>query len=373
MSYIKLFLSSFAKNKLTFFVIILETAALFLSLNFLVSTLRDIEMLNCAYKDIFSDNSVLVDDKNYIRNRLLEGLDTKQSRERILENITDNYKIYDVLIYSNPETTILSVSDEIYSHLALPLASGNYSKSVGSFDMTGDTFTVELEDKVLVLELSGKLTSSTYLPIVSYTSTDMTTKDMYQVSPYTIKTVITNRSSIAGFEDLFSVGGAFIIHFDENFDKNVEILNSVANTVRGTRILGNTAEDLKKDFMSYMPLIICVLLITLIGTTSISIILYSQNDRRNSTLWLCGYSRWQILIAHEITLFILTAIAASVGIAVFMVWGMLENSPAAGMTVGVTNIIVSLLMCVLLAGTAMVLPTIKSAKKSPVEYLRRVQ
>lgn len=53
MNYIKLFLCSFVKNKMTFIVIIVETAALFLSINYLVSTLNDIEMLNIAYKNIF--------------------------------------------------------------------------------------------------------------------------------------------------------------------------------------------------------------------------------------------------------------------------------------------------------------------------------
>ena len=373
MNYIKLFLCSFVKNKMTFIVIIVETAALFLSINYLVSTLNDIEMLNIAYKNIFSGNSVLVYDKNYMHNRLVEGLDIEQSRQKILDNINDNYKIYDVMVYQAPEITIISVSDDIYSHLALPLASGNYNQSVGSFNMKENTYTVEIQDKNLTLNLSGKLTLSTYLPIVSYISTDMTTKDMYQISPYTVNTVITNRTAIEGYEDFFSSSGTFIMQFDNNFEKNVEILNSVANTVRGSKILENTSEDLKKDFMSYMPLIICVLLVTLIGTISISMILFLQNERRNGCLWICGYSRFQILFSHVTNMVILTLIAAAIGTGIFALWANFEDSPIAGMSIGCWNIIISLLICILLGGTSIILPAIKSIKKSPVEYLRRAQ
>lgn len=56
MNYIKMSLYSFAKNKLTFIFIIIETGALFLALNFLVSTLYDIDVLNRAYKDILAEN-----------------------------------------------------------------------------------------------------------------------------------------------------------------------------------------------------------------------------------------------------------------------------------------------------------------------------
>ena len=45
MSNLKLSFSSISKNKLTFLLIIVEIAALFLTVNFLVSTLADRQML----------------------------------------------------------------------------------------------------------------------------------------------------------------------------------------------------------------------------------------------------------------------------------------------------------------------------------------
>lgn len=377
MSYIKMALYSFAKNKLTFIFIIIETGALFLALNFLVSTLNDIDILNRAYKDILADNGYTVYDENSNENFVFEGLDTRQSREKILENLTGNYKVYDI-IYLMDESGVMiySVSDEIYSKLAVPLSFGNYSKGVCSPDISLGEYNAKLHDgKTLTIPLSGKLTLSTYIPQCGASkSNGFSTKDMYSISFNTQKTIIINRSSVADFIDEFHFSPQFIIQFDdENAEQNIKKLNENSSAYSGELILENTEKELERSFMKFMPVIVCVLIITLIGTLSISMILHTQNEYRNGCLWICGYSRKQIIFSQAVNILFPMIIAAAIGVIVFAVWRLFENSPAAGMSISIYNFAVSILMCLLLTGTATAIPYFKSINKSPIEYLRRVQ
>lgn len=112
------------------------------------------------------------------------GIDIKASREMLLSKIKDKYIVYDVMSFTNSKYTIYSVSTEIYASLALPLAIGNYGNAVGSFGMPAGEKDISFPDGTeLILETSGVLTASTYIPaMISFSSQNMTAGDLYYSS-----------------------------------------------------------------------------------------------------------------------------------------------------------------------------------------------
>lgn len=206
MNTIKITLLAFKKNTFIFILVIVQLAVLFLAENYMVSALVEREMQFSPFKPVFNENTVFVYDSEYVKNAAMLGVDSKASREMLLCEITDEYKIYDVMSFTNGEYTVYSLSDDIYASLDLPLVFGNYGSAVGSFETPVGEKEIFFPDGTnLKLETSGALTASTYIPtMMSLSSQDMTASDFYYSSVNERNIILTNRSSISGYEQHFS-------------------------------------------------------------------------------------------------------------------------------------------------------------------------
>lgn len=385
MNLLNMIFMSIRKSKLAFFMTIIEIAALLLTVNISVSTISERNMLNNAYYEVLSDNSVFVWDTNYAQNKI-SGLakNREQSRELILNDLEGEYKVYDSIFFEGPSpdnVTIIALSDEIYDKLALPLMSGNYNGAVASFGSKTGKFgykfsTDSQEDLSIDLEITGILTSNTFLPLMrSYSSgNDFTIKNFYITSDNYKNFIITRKSSVEGYESQFSPEMGFVLQFnDSNYNRNVEILSSKVGVTEGGAVLENTQKELLEDLRNFIPLLICVSLAVIIGTVSISVIMNSKSEYRNGVLWICGYSRRKILFFHFFSMIFMFIISAIIYVCVYLTLSLFKIEFFTSASFSAANIFATVIVCAVLIALSMIIPIARSKKSSPVEYLRRAK
>lgn len=373
MNTIKIALLAFKKNAFTFILVIAQLAVLFLAENYMVSALVERKMQFAPFEPLLNDNTAFVYDIEYEKNAAMLGMDSKASRETLLSGINDEYKIYDVMSFTNGEYTVYSVSDEIYASLALPLAFGNYESGVGSFGMSAGEKVISFSDgSDLRLKISGALTASTYIPaMTSFSSQDMTADEFYYSSVNERNIILTNRSSIGGYEQHFRLSSGFLIEFKSGVAQNLEALNKAALTVPATEIAKNTNKALQNDLLKFIPLVGTVLIIVIIGIICVSVITFKENERRNAVLWICGYSRAGIIGVHTAGTALVTALSVIISLAAFGIMKLSGNEMLVGINLTIENLVATFMTCALLSAISAVVPALKCRKASPAEYIRR--
>lgn len=365
-------LRSIKKQPFNFTLILMELAALFLAVNYIVSVVNDRQMLNRPYAKILNENSAFVFDAEHFNEVRLNPYSAVDLRASLLYGISDEYVCYDILTYIDADIKIISVNDDLYSRLKLPLVSGNRSGAVGSNSTQTGVRTFDLGGESLTLNVTGRLTGSTYVPAMSvYSSSGMTTKDLFLSDSSGKNFIITNRSSIEPTADKFFSSLGFIISFKTNAQSNIERLRSVTYVVEGADIKKNSQNALSKDLSNFAPLIITLFAIVIIGLISISVITYSNSARRNGILWICGYSRKQIITVHIVNILVLLTLSLVLSIAAFFVMRIFELESAKTVVLSAWNLWISAALFVFFGVVAMMIPAVKSAKTSPAEYLRR--
>lgn len=375
MNTIKITLLSFKKNTFTFILVIAQLAVLFLAENYMVSALVEREMQFAPFKPVFNENTAFVYDSEYVKNAAMLGIDTKASREMLLSDIKDEYKIYDVMSFKNGDYTVYSASDEIYASLALPLASGNYGSAVGSSGMSAGEKDIFFPDGTnLRLKTSGALTASTYIPVMmNLSSQDMTAGDFYYTSVNERNIILTNRSSIGGYEQHFRLSSGFLIEFKSGSARNFEVLKGRALIIPTTEIAENTNKAIQKDLLNYLPLVGTVLIIVIIGIICISVIIFKESERRNAVLWICGYSRAGIIGVHTVGIALMTVLSVIISLAAYGLLKLSGNEMLIGVNLTLENFIITFITCMLLSAISSAVSAIRSRKTSPVEYLRRAK
>lgn len=373
MNTIKITLLAFKKNAFTFILVIAQLAVLFLAENYMVSALVERKMQFAPFEPLLNDNTAFVYDIEYEKNAAMLGMDSKASRETLLSGINDEYKIYDVMSFTNGEYTVYSVSDEIYASLALPLAFGNYESGVGSFGMSAGEKVISFSDgSDLRLKISGALTASTYIPaMTSFSSQDMTADEFYYSSVNERNIILTNRSSIGGYERHFRLSSGFLIEFKSGAAQNLEALKGVALTVPATEIAESTYKALQNDLLKFIPLVGTVLIIVIIGIICVSVITFKENERRNAVLWICGYSRAGIIGVHTAGTALVTALSVIISLAAFGIMKLSGNEMLIGINLTIENLVATFITCALLSAISAVVPALKCRKASPAEYIRR--
>lgn len=381
MNLLNMIFLSILTNRLAYLLTIIEIAALLLTVNISVSTIADRNMLDKAYNVVLSENSVFVWDTNYTQNKISGLAKTKeQSRELILNDLVGEYKLFDSILFdgnSPDDVKIIALSDEIYDKLALPLMSGNYSGAVASFGSQTGKFSYTYSDNEAIdLEITGILTPQTFLPLMRLysTGTSFSIKDFYVTSDNFKKFILTRKSSVIGHESLFSIEMGFVLQFnDDNYSKNLEILSTKAGVTEGTKILNNSQKALWEDLKDFIPLLVCVSLAVIIGTVSVSIIMNAKCEYRNGVLWLCGYSRRKILFFHFFNMIFMFVISTIIFVCVHQTLCLFKVEFFTSASFSLENILATLIVCAVLIALSMIIPTIKSRKTSPVEYLRRAK
>ena len=373
MNTIKITLLAFKKNAFTFILVIAQLAVLFLAENYMVSALVERKMQFAPFEPLLNDNTAFVYDIEYEKNAAMLGMDSKASRETLLSGINDEYKIYDVMSFTNGEYTVYSVSDEIYASLALPLAFGNYESGVGSFGMSaGEKVIIFSDGSDLRLKISGALTASTYIPaMTSFSSQDMTADEFYYSSVNERNIILTNRSSIGGYERHFRLSSGFLIEFKSAAAQNLEALNKAALTVPAAEIAKNTNKALQNDLLKFIPLVGTVLIIVIIGIICVSVITFKENERRNAVLWICGYSRAGLIGVHTAGTALVTALSVIISLAAFGIMKLSGNEMLIGINLTIENLVATFMTCALLSAISAVVPALKCRKASPAEYIRR--
>ncbi len=374
MECIKFAFLSIRKNAAAFVLVILELAALLLAANFAMSAINDRNMLNAPFRGILNSKTAFVYDYKYPQNDVELGLNLSGSRQLILDEIEGDYKIYDVLSLSTGKYTVISVSDEIYSRMKLPLSFGNRKTAVGTFGTSLGEHTIELDNDSFIINVSGTLTENTYLPMMnSFGTSNFTTNDLFSVSVSTRNIIVTNRSAISGFEDEFTVSPGFFVTFDNDYDGNFKRLASMGDIISSKQLIKNSNAALIKDILNFMPVLLCVLFIVIIGMVSISVIISRQNEYRDGVIWLCGYSKKRIHLIHAVNILFIMIFSTVVGAATLGILKITGNELAVTMNLSFANIILSVVLLGFLLLVSLVVPVIKCAKSSPIEYLGRAK
>lgn len=374
MNYLNLVLRTIKNHAFMFVLVLVELATLFLAVNYAVSTIYDRQMLTKPFVNILDVNSSYVYDANFFEESHGNLFGALSSRQKILDKLDGEYDIYDVMVYyGEGGFNVISVSDELYLKLKLPLISGNRSGAVGGNISTGKR-TVLFGETPIEFNITGKLTAPSYIPMMSaFQSSDTTTKDLFTNSDEMENFILTDRSSISGLESHFIANLGFIIKFHENSEENMKLLEASALTARGTTIIENSTAALRDDLSDFLILFGCVSVIVIIGVISISVIVYLHNERQSGILWICGYSKKQILISHAANMLVILTASIGVSAAVYGVLSALGNETANSVTLGGINIFATIILYLVLGVLSLIIPAVKIAKKTPVEYLRRVK
>lgn len=377
MVYLKLAFTAIRKNKILFTLIILEIASLILVVNVLICTLADRKMLDAPYRKLLNNNAMYVWDTNYNQN-MLSGLakNPQESFQLLLSKIEGEYKICDVSVF-NGKVNIIAVSDEIFDNLTLPLISGDYTGAVANLGgPTGDyIFGNDSGENALTIKITGTLTSKTYLPLMQSfrTGSQFTTKDFYLTSDEFGDFIITRKSTVKGNEESFENISGKIIQFkdEESYKKNLAILSKYGGVQEGKNIIENSQQALRDDLFDFLPVALCILFIVIIGTVSISAIMYLQSEYKNGVLWICGYSRQRILLSHLINMLIVFLFSIIISIFAYWIMSILKIEIIITAKFSLANLMISLILCALLVVLSMAIPMARSSKASPIEYLRR--
>lgn len=375
MNSIKFALLSFRKNSVSLIIVILELAALLFIENYTVCTIKERGMLNSPYSGIMTENCAFVFDSDRMMKMTYENITEQEAQTKLLEGISGNYTVYDILSYPSSELAIISVSDEIYSKLTMPLSLGRYGTAVGTSDMVVGNKTVLFNDGTQIsIDISGILTTQTYIPCMNLgVSSGGTISDFYNPVINAKNTIITNRSSIIGYEENFTPDMGFLISFQSDFEKNMRLLQSRAMVIPATAIAKNSEEALNADINTFVPLIIIVMATILIGITCISLIAWQENKRRNGVLWLCGFSRMKIVVIHGVEIILQMILSLTVSIAVFETLKAAGNEYIVGMQLSLENLAVIILTFAVILIFALIFPILASLNTSPVQYIRRCE
>ncbi|MCX4355966.1 MAG: hypothetical protein OSJ43_07050 [Oscillospiraceae bacterium] len=159
--------------------------------------------------------------------------------------------------------------------------------------------------------------------------------------------------------------------FYQDCEENYKSVANAGGIIGGSDIINNSKTSLKDDLAGFVPVLVCVLCIVIIGILCISAILARQNEYRNGVMWLCGFSKKQILWSHAVSVLTMLIISAAVGAAVYGSLRILENELALTMNLTFANLVCSIILCALLIGISLIIPASKSTNKSPIEYLGR--
>lgn len=375
MNSIKFALLSFRKNSVSLIIVILELAALLFIENYTVCTIKERGMLNSPYSGIMTENCAFVFDSDRMMKMAYENITEQEAQTKLLEGISGDYTVYDILSYPSSELAIISVSDEIYSKLTMPLSLGKYGTAVGTSDMVVGNKTVLFNDGTQIsIDISGILTTQTYIPCMNLgVSSGGTISDFYNPVINAKNTIITNRSSIIGYEENFTPDMGFLISFQSDFEKNMRLLQSRAMVIPATAIAKNSEEALNADINTFVPLIIIVMATILIGITCISLIAWQENKRRNGVLWLCGFSRMKIVVIHGVEIILQMILSLTVSIAVFETLKAAGNEYIVGMQLSLENLAVIILTFAVILIFALIFPILASLNTSPVQYIRRCE
>lgn len=369
MNAIKLFLLSFKKNIFSYILVILEVVALIIAENYMICTLNERKMLHKAYYPLLGENSVLAID--------MQEPFFARSRDNILKDLPQDCKIYNTVYWGNNELEIISVSDEIYEKLAMPLSSGSYgnveNSAVGTVDIKPGNKTIRFDDGTsLTLNVSGILTDMTYIPMMAEIGSGMTVNDFYISREGAAKTIITSRSAIKGYEKNFLHMGGIIIEFKSDFERGTQTLRENGASITPARsIVEKSDADLAEDKAKFLPLTAAIAVVVLTGIICISIITFKENERRNGVLWLSGYSRLGIISVHSMGIALITIMSVGISLAAFAVMRSIGSELVTGITLSIGNFIATIITCLALTLFSALVPAIKSRKTSPVEYFRR--
>lgn len=189
MKNIKYGVKFFRKHAFAYLLMILQLAFLIIAENTLIANRNSRDILYSPYEDILqkdgfyyfqSDRSGLTDD---------EGNMIKSSDERLAEIVSSlkgSNKLYctyyaDAALESGENIRVHILEDEIYNALRLPLQSGKIQKGkciITSNDLGLSEGSI-LEPAGKSVEISGVLTTNTYLPDFGKMSGSMSADDFY--------------------------------------------------------------------------------------------------------------------------------------------------------------------------------------------------
>lgn len=372
MNAIKISFLNFKRNVITYILVLLELSVLFLAVNYLVCVLKEREMYIAPFRQILNENTVFANDESYMSNMIL-GMTGRESREKMLSEITDEYKIYDVISVNNGKYIVMSMSDELYAGLTLPLSNGNYKSAVGTVGTALGEHTVDfLDGSSMKISTSGTLTPITVLPEMNSIKNNMTVKDFFITSVNDKNIIITNRTAISGFEDKFRVRSCFFIEFKNDISENTKKLQNGGATTTSAVLIGeNSQKALKAELSGTVPVVCLITFISLLGIVFVSVITFKRNEQKNAVFRLCGYSNARIMGLHCFGILLLTVVSMGAAAAAFKIMKLFELEATVGISLSLPNLIVSLAATAVLILFAAVVPMISTARKTPAEYFRR--
>lgn len=425
MKYLQLALGLMRRRLLFTLILIIEVAALMILTNTMYSTAISKQMVYEPYKDILSENGVVVDatslDIMECSNEeiapFLEVWPDKKSVIAFLEKrLAGDVKIHcsDSLSFwkqTGPRSVMYRdkgnslnyylLEPEILSRMNFPLSCGRYPSETinadGEIEIivsggTDATLNSVYDTPAGKMRVVGILTDNTYKPVGS--DLDRTGMELGVdrdslfnfVLPFDSQTNLGGAFGIAA-KGVFPEGKDgynilansiwFVSYGDdiseEDFAANTEYLNTVGIVQYG-QTLATLAEETERQindiYYRMMPIIITAVIMVLSGLIGSAAISTLRQTRTFSIFFLCGCRKRDSLyiIGAETGITIIIASLLSAGGMIAM--SLMGFEYLIGLSFGIGNIILSVLMAVILFALSMIIPFGMIRSYSPVSVLR---
>lgn len=323
----------------------------------------------------------------------------KSSDERLAEIVSSlkgSNKLYctyyaDVALESGEKIRVHILEDEIYNGLRLPLQSGKIQKGkciITSNDL-GLSEGSTLQPAGKEVEISGVLTTTTYLPDFGKMSDSMSADDFYLPYSSVVKRVADgtkfDAEAIAPkslFKELIDAHDTniyrtdyMLITFDEKmsaedmeYNKKVLEESNLNETEPGwavstAQINEKSRAILNEDFDKMLPIVACIIAVILIGVVCSSAIITAKQLRRFAVLYITGASPLDCVKISCVTAFISSAIAAAAALTL-MKLGIADTfANETGFTWGLNNTVATVCTVVFAIAAFAVIPAIVISRK----------
>lgn len=425
MKYFQLAFGLMRKRWLFNLILIIEIAALLILTNTMYSTVKSKQMVYEPYKDILSEKGVVVDvsslDLIECSNEeiapFLEVYPDKKSVIAFLEKrLTGDVKIHysDSLTFwkqvgphsvmyrdKGNSLTYYLVEPEVLSKMCLPLSCGRYPSESKNADgeieiiVSGGTdaqLNSVYDTPAGKMRVVGILTDNTYKPIGSVIDrTDMVPgidpDSIFNfVLPFDSQTnlggpfAITAKGVFPDEKDGYNImaNSIWFVSYgnsvsEEDFTANTEYLNTVG-TVQYDQTLATMAQETQRQindiYYRMMPIIITAVIMVLSGLIGSAAIGALRQTRTFCIFFLCGCCKKDSIYIIGAETAITIIIASALSAAGIVVMRIMNFDYLIGLSFGLGNILLSVLVVAMLFVLSMIIPFGMIRATSPVSTIK---
>lgn len=372
------------KNILSSLLQIVQLTVVLIVVVFMTSTVNYRKLYYSPIKDAVDSDGIIVNLSNS------ESLTFESDIKKTFPDLTKITGVLSTNLFNNEiEYDVLAYSSQFINNVYMRLDSGSISKlndtennycliSSNQGYKTGDEITFSLEEKEVKFIVAGVITDNQllfgkYPEIESQFYNDY--RDFYSVySSSTCKPlIITSEKCLdkLGLKGVYS--DQVIINFPEGYDKE-KVIQKLSENWAMYRFDTSELKNNSKDYIwgevyVILPIIICVLLLTIFTSVSSNAISAKRNLKNYGVMYLCGATWKKCTKVSMINSLIICVISSLLSLAILSI-GKLTFWSDTVVTIGLWQSMLCLITLLIYIMISMLIPLLLVGNISPRDVLK---